>query len=545
MINLAITEQQFNELYPDLVGLYDHFDKPPVQGISAQEFEQQYLSSKLWRLNNCYTITNKDGRLVTFRMNLSQHKVYAASRKHPRVIILKSRQQGISTLWLVSYFDDCVFCPYLNVGLMAQGTDEAATLLERSKLLWDNLADSVKQFAGVGLDKDNMKEFSFTNNSKIFIRVSFRSATLQRLHCSEFGKIANQYPKRAKETKTGTLQALGRGNTGIIESTAEGRNMFKDMWDQGMRALEGGTMSEKDFYPVFLSWLDDPDCVEKVFQADTKESTKYFDKLEREYGLVPTQEQRNFWIVQYRELGKDIFQEYPATPDEAFSAARDGTFFAKDYNKHVVRGKRIRPGLYDDNLHTDVYFDLGVDDYFVLALVQWYRGEYRIVKEYYNEGMGLEHYIDWLAKSGYEIRDLVFPHDIAVRELGNSDGTGRARSRLDIVRELLRERGLPWGSRALVKTSLESGIEMTRRMIKHMWIDSTCTYLMDCLENYSKQFDEKLNVFTDKPVHDKFSHGADLLRQVAIGTSESTKRNSSKLGNEDNTKRRRSAGYDL
>jgi hypothetical protein len=545
MINLAITEQQFNKLYPDLVGLYDHFDKPPVQGISAQEFEQQYLSSKLWRLNNCYTITNKDGRLVTFRMNLSQHKVYAASRKHPRVIILKSRQQGISTLWLVSYFDDCVFCPYLNVGLMAQGTDEAATLLERSKLLWDNLADSVKQFAGVGLDKDNMKEFSFTNNSKIFIRVSFRSATLQRLHCSEFGKIANQYPKRAKETKTGTLQALGRGNTGIIESTAEGRNMFKDMWDQGMRALEGGTMSEKDFYPVFLSWLDDPDCVEKVFQADTKESTKYFDKLEREYGLVPTQEQRNFWIVQYRELGKDIFQEYPATPDEAFSAARDGTFFAKDYNKHVVRGKRIRPGLYDDNLHTDVYFDLGVDDYFVLALVQWYRGEYRIVKEYYNEGMGLEHYIDWLAKSGYEIRDLVFPHDIAVRELGNSDGTGRARSRLDIVRELLRERGLPWGSRALVKTSLESGIEMTRRMIKHMWIDSTCTYLMDCLENYSKQFDEKLNVFTDKPVHDKFSHGADLLRQVAIGTSESTKRNSSKLGNEDNTKRRRSAGYDL
>lgn len=529
MINLRISEEEFDELYPDLAGLYSHFDNPPPAGISTKEFEDRYLSSKLWRLNNIYTIIDKYGQRQTFCMNKSQHKVYAASRKHPRIIILKSRQQGISTFWLVSYFDDCVFCPHLKVGLMAQGTDEAATLLERSKFLWDMLAPSVKAFARVELDKDNSKEFSFTNDSKIFIRVSFRSATLQRLHCSEFGKIANQYPKRAKETKTGTLQALGRGQIGVIESTAEGRNMFKDMWDQGVRALVSGTISAKDFYPVFLSWLDDPDCNEEIDQAPTKESIEYFEKLETDYGIKATRTQKNFWIVQYRELGQDIFQEYPATPDEAFSAARNGTFYSKDFNKHVVQQNRIVRNLYDDNLHTDVYFDLGVDDYFVLALVQWYRGEYRIVKEYFNDGMGLEHYIDWLVDLGVNIRNLVFPHDMAVRELGSSDGQGYARSREDICRELLRERNLKWGIKVLVKTSIANGIEMTRRLLKNCWFDKSCEYLMECCENYSKKYDDKLQQFTDEPVHDHFSHGADVLRQIAVGTIEDPNYNNSRL----------------
>ncbi|MGY2498704.1 hypothetical protein ACW4UO_30035, partial [Klebsiella pneumoniae] len=105
------------------------------------------------------------------------------------------------------------------------------TLLERTKFLWDKLDPDIKAYLNRSLEKDNAKSFTFNNHSQIFIRVSFRSTTLQRLHISEFGKIANHSPKKAKEVKTGTLQALAVGNTGVIESTAEGRNMFKEMWD--------------------------------------------------------------------------------------------------------------------------------------------------------------------------------------------------------------------------------------------------------------------------------------------------------------------------
>lgn len=527
MINLRITEQQFDDLYPDLVGWYDHFDLPPDPELSNEEVEELYLSSKLWRLNNIYTIINKDGHPITFRMNYAQHKVYAATRQHPRVIILKSRQQGISTFWLVSYFDDGMFCPYLNVGLMAQGTDEASTLLERAKFLWDQLDDSVKSFVDVRLVKDNTKEFGFSNDSSIFIRVSFRSTTLQRLHISEFGKIANANPQRAKETKTGTLQALGKGNTGVIESTAEGRNMFKTMWDGSVLALESGQMTEKDFYPVFLSWLDDPDCVQAVNQTEDTEATKYFRELEAKLGVVVTREQRNFWIAQRRELGADLYQEYPATPEEAFLASRDGTYYSRAFNESVVRGGRVKPNLYDPNLPIDVFFDLGVDDYTVLIFVQWYRGQYRIVGEYWNNGYGIGHYLDYAHDTGWDIRDIVLPHDAHQRGT-NTAGSGRAKSTRDVATDHMRLNNYNWGIRVLARSSIADGVEAVRRIIPHISIDTSCTYIIDCFQNYSKEWDEKLMVWKKTPVHDEYSHGADALRQIAMGVRESESSNDSR-----------------
>jgi len=509
-----ITEEEFNEYYPDLQGHYSFFATPPPKDITKGEFERRYLSNKLWRLNNIYTITNKDGELCTFRMNRAQHRVYATARKHPRVRILKSRQQGISTLWLCSFFDDCIFGKHLSIGLMAQGNDEAATLLTRVKLLWDELNPSVKEFLDRRLTRDNTKEYAFNNGCTMFIRVSFRSTTLQRLHISEFGKIANANPQRAKETKTGTLQALGRGNTGIIESTAEGRNEFKFMWDAAVVAAESGQMAAKDFYPVFLSWLDDPDCVESVPQVIDSDAEQYFRDLEFE--LTP--EQKNFWIVQRRELGGDIFQEYPATPEEAFAASRDGTFYSRLFNEKCVRAGGLVSDLYDPNLDTAVYFDLGVDDYFVMLWVQWYRGEYRIVREYWNNGYAIEHYLDEILNVGWQVSELVFPHDIKVRELSVRDGAGKARSRYDIVNEYVKAE-YPYRPHisVLAKGSIADGIEAVRRMIPKMKVDTSCTYLIDCLYNYSKKWDQKLNVWLPTPNHDEFSHGADTLRQVAVG----------------------------
>lgn len=525
---LSITEAEFNELYPDLQGHYSFFNDPVPAGISTQEFERRYLKSKLWRLNNLYTIIDKRGEPVRFNMNKAQHIVYAASRQHPRIIILKSRQQGISTFWLVSYFDDGCFQPFFNIGLMAQGVDEASTLLDRTKFLWDHLDEDIKRYININLEKDNAKAFALSNRSNIFIRVSFRSTTLQRLHISEFGKIANHSPKKAKEVKTGTLQALAVGNTGVIESTAEGRNMFKEMWDASVSALHSGQLAPKDFFPVFLSWLDDPDCKSDIYQTPTDTSAEYFKKLQESTGRTLTQEQMNFWIIQQRELGADIFQEYPATPEEAFTAAKDGTYYSRDYMEHVIRKGRRVPNLYDPNLPTDVYFDLGVDDYMVIGFVQWYRGDWRIVREYWNNGYGIKHYLDEIIASGIPIRAIKLPHDGAKRELGSADNRGRAKSIAQIAREYLKEQGQHIPVHILERGSLVDDIEAVRAMIPNLMIDTSCTYLHDCCLNYSKEFDDKLNVWKKTPLHDEYSHGADVLRQIVIGgiASESYNRSS-------------------
>lgn len=538
---LSITEEVFNRLYPDLIGLYDRFNDPVPKDLSPKLFEQRYLKSKLWRLNNLYKVVDKKGNAVQFKMNYAQHCVYAATRRHPRIIILKSRQQGISTFFLVSYFDDAIFCPFLNVGLMAQGTAEAATLLERSKFLWENFDPGIKLALGIKLKKDNTKELAFSNNSTVFIRVSFRSTTLQRLHISEFGKIANENPKRAKETKTGTLQALGRGNTGAIESTAEGANLFKEMWDQATLAAAKSELSEKDFLPVFLPWIHDPDCVESIDQVIDSKAEKYFTELEAKLGIELTKQQKNFWIVQHRELGEDIFQEYPATPEEAFAATRDGTYYSRLFNEHVVKQGRLVKGLYDENLPVEVYFDLGVDDYFVLLFTQYYSGDFRIVGEYWNNGYDLEHYIDYVIDSPFDVTGLVFPHDIQVRELTGGRASGKARTRLEKVHEMLKDKDVAHiRTRVLAKSSISEGIELVRQMIKDLYIESNCIYIQSCLLNYSKEWDDTLKVWKQTPVHNEYSHGADVLRGIAVNLQTS-------LGNIKGSGRRerRNSGHDV
>lgn len=519
--NLTIDCNKFNELYPDLMGAYNFFNDAPKFN-DPLEFESKYLGNKLWRLNNIYKITDKVGRTIPFKMNLAQHIVYANSRMHPRQIILKARQRGISTFWLVSYMDDAIFAPNLTIGLMAQGKEEATMLLSRGRALWENLDDDVKDFANIALKTDSKTEIAFTNNSTIFIRVSFRSATLQRLHVSEMGKIANQFPKRANEVLTGSLQALYQGNTGILESTAEGHNIFKDLWDKAVKTKSLGIMTAKDFYPTFLSWLDDPDCSIDTYQKPTFDQAKYFEKLELETNTKLTEKQKNFWIAQERELGGAVFQEYPATPDEAFRSVRDGTYYAKLFQHHVTFKNRIVKNLYNPTLPVDIYADIGVDDYFVIIATQWYDNEWRIIDEHFNQGKSLQHYLRYMSKLPYKIRAIRFPHDIKVRDLSTDSANGNAVSRYDICIEFVRKNNLKWIIQALPRDKIEQGVEAVRRVIPKLKIDVKCSYIISCFENYSKQYDEKLQLWLDKPIRNKYTHGADAVRQMAVNTIENS-----------------------
>lgn len=501
---LSITEEEFIELFP---GMFEYKHVFEREWKDDEDFIENYLSSKLWRMNNLYTILDKDGDPVKFLMNRAQHKVYSASLFHPRLIILKSRQQGISTFWLIYFFDEAIFKDNMNLGLMAQGIDEASTLLKRVKYAWLNLSDEIKQYLQISKTTENSKEFGFSNNSTIFIRTSFRSTTLQGLHISELGKIANRTPEKAKETNTGTLQTIKAGNPVAIESTAEGHNMFKDKWDQA--ANHKGKYAPKDLYPVFLSWLQDPDCWLDEPQELNAEQTEYFERLEFEVGYRIADERKWFWVAQYRELGDDIYQEYPSTPEEAFAAVRDGTYYAKLYRIHIANKDKVKAKLYDQALAVDVVMDLGMNDEFVLGFWQDWGGEDRLIQEYANSGEGLAHYVNYINDTGYTIGTVYVPHDVKVKELG----TGI--SRLHRLRELGVRR-----IRVLPRAPIIDGIEAVRRMIPHMWIDPSCEYTISCFLNYSKEWDPIRQVWKDRPLHDVFSHGADMVRYRAMSKKE-------------------------
>lgn len=486
--------------------------------VNSKELLFEYLPSKLWRLNNLYSIINKSGERVPFKMNSAQFYVYSHSLIHPRIIVLKSRQRGISTLWLISFIDDVLTLKNIKSGLMAQDKGAAGGLLERVKDVWENVDPEIKGFLGLRLVKDNSEEFKFSNNSNILINTSFRSATLQRLHISELGKIANKYPEKAKETRTGTLQTIAPGNTVVIESTAEGANIFKHMWDSAVKQktkndislANGGesTLAAKDFYPVFLSWVDDPDCVEPLAQEIDINARNYFTKVENELGVQLRLEKKNFWIAQERELEGSIYQEYPATPAEAFSAAKDGTYWARKYIQQVLTKGHRRKKLYDPQLEVYIACDLGRNDYLVLLFFQFFDNEIRIVGEYYNSGEDIKHYADYILEReqelGWAIKDVALPHDATAVVLG---AYGKSRE------EQFNEAGIT-NTTVLSKEAISVSIDEVRLAMSDIYIDETCSYIEQCILNYSKEWNSTLEIFKDEPKKSEYSHGADAVRYM-------------------------------
>lgn len=514
---LPVSKEQLLELFPKCDA--EIFFRDPK---SDHEFMTRFLPNKLWRLNNLHTIVNKDGEKIPFVMNKPQLRVYAASLIHPRLIILKSRQQGISTFWLISYHDDAIFRDHLSIGLMAQGRDEAGTLLTRTKLDWDNFNEDIKKRFNLTIEKDNADEIGFNNGSTVFIRTSFRSATLQRLHISEYGKICNRSPSKAKEVKTGTLQAIKPGNNVVIESTAEGINDFKYMWDKDY-GKDPLTLGPKEFYCVFLSWVYDDDCRSDVYRKPTKEQEIYFAEIEKELNIELSEAQKNFWIDQYGELGEAIYQEYPSTPEEAFRAVRDGTYYATMYNTLVINKQRRIKGLYDKNLPVHLAMDIGMNDLFVLGFFQVWRGEVRLIHEYVCNGKGLKHYVNYIYNTGYNVEDMYCPHDIAVREL--NDGKDRESKMQELNQELIDESGKGAFENLIVlpKIPVSDGVEMVRAMLNNFYIDESCSYIHDCFLNFSKQWDERLEVWKDQPRKDDYIHGMDMIRYLAFADTMSNK----------------------
>lgn len=511
---LSISEEQFDYLYPYLR------DQKKLLYIEPHEMKDWdellvHLQSKIWRLNSgLYKIKDKFGNLIPFVMNFAQHISYSKIAYHPREIILKSRQRGISTFWLISFFDDSLFIDNLKAGLMSQGLEESKSLFEKIDTAWENFPAEILEFLELRIKTNNTKEISFTNGSIMYVRTSFRSGTLQRLHISEMGKIANKYPDKAKETKTGSLQSIAPGNIVIVESTAEGnKNMFHQMWKDSEAHKDN--LSPKDMQPVFLSWLDDPDCLSSVEVPITEEAQSYFNDLEGQLQIKLTDSQKWWWIAQYRELGSDIHQEYPATPKEAFDAVRDGTFYTTLYRTYLEGLNRILDDLYDEALPVHVAMDMGRNDTFVLVFFQEYYSENRIVYEYYNDGMDLEHYTNYMKKMIRKgkikhMGTVYMPHDANVKDLQAKQ------TRIKFVRDQ------GFKAKLLKRTDREVGIENVRRMMKNLWVDSKCKYILEMFTSYGKEWDDINGVWKEKPKHDKWSNPADAVRYMAMRRGKAT-----------------------
>lgn len=469
-----------------------------------QEFIANQLGSKLWRMDNLYKIRDKNAKLITMRMNQAQRSVLT-KYQHSRKIILKTRQQGISTLFLAYNLDSCLFIPGYQAGVQSYGQDEADKLSKRAELMWEELSSDIKELMGITLVSNNSKGMTFSNGSVLKIG-NFRGDTLQSLHVSELGKIAKRYPEKAKELKTGAFQSVGKGNKITIESTAEGKSgLFYETWQKALLKEKSGKFGPFDFQPIFLSWIYDPDCNIDTPPEIDDELDAYFTKIETDLNVTLTDTQKWWYAAKKDELGDDMKQEYPTTADEAFEQSVEGSYYKNEFKK-----LKVSTGLYDENLKVHSAFDLGITDTFSIGFFQKHPdGSIKIIAEYQNSGHKLEHYWDifvYLAETYGWVHGITYvPHDVYKTEL--IAGMTRWDAMVD----------LGFDPVLVAYHKIPDGIEATRQFLKEVEIEEKCVGIITAIQSYRKKYDRGLGVYLQSPVHDEHSHQADMLRYMAMG----------------------------
>lgn len=260
---------------------------------------------------------------------------------------------------------------------------------------------------------------------------------------------------------------------------------------QGWATFIGTPKGHNQFYDVWEAAQGNPDWFSLRLQASTS-------------GLLPQEE-----IDALRaSMSED---QYRQELECSFEAAVTGAYYGKIIEKMEGDGQ-VCAVPHDPALNVDVYFDLGFNDATAMWFVQSERSgmRHRVIRYYENSGEALGHYAGILNEwknNGYRYGRIVLPHDGAVKDLK----TGKS------VQEILADAGIV--TEVLPRTdNLMGEVDMVRTTLPQCWFDKDNTKQgVEALKQYRKRWDDKRQVFGDRPYHDWTSHAADAFRYFVVG----------------------------
>ena len=238
-------------------------------------------------------------------------------------------------------------------------------------------------------------------------------------------------------------------------------------------------------------------------RAETEPNWKLLEFKASQTGIVNEDELK----AAEREMGQEKYQQ---EFECSFSASVEGSYYGKLVNEIEAKGQLCKIER-DDLCKTYVAWDWGMGDSTSIWVAQVAGQEIRLMDYIENHGQGLDWYVRELTNRGWHKASQLLPHDVQVRELG----TGRSRL------EVLQDAGLD--CTVVPRLGVDDGIQAVRRMLPRCWFNIPATKQgVDCIRNYRREYDEKRQVFFDKPLHDWSSHGSDAFRYLAVGMDNQT-----------------------
>lgn len=354
------------------------------------------------------------------------------------------------------------------------------TYTQAKKVIWEGITNDGDRFL------DFIPKELIESTSASELKITLKSGSIIRLIGSDqydavrgsnpigcvFSEFAYQAPMAWE-----VVAPILRANDGwaVFQSTPNGKNFAFRLWEK-VRDL-------KHWWTELLT-IDDTGV---LTEADIDE--------ERAEGRDEVILQQEYWCN--------------------FSAGALGAYYV-DFVNSAREENRICKVHYDRLKTVDVFFDLGRNDKTSILFVQTKGEEIRIIDSYENHSVEFAHYIQFLRDTGYQIRYLWLPHDGYHK---------RVEAKLSCAGQA-EEAG--FNVRQVPNIPIESGINLVRKLFPRLWFDEeNCSILIDALEDYKKEYDEKRKDFKNHPYHSWSSHMADCCRYMAVvmeGTSLDTGR---------------------
>lgn len=189
----------------------------------------------------------------------------------------------------------------------------------------------------------------------------------------------------------------------------------------------------------------------------------------------------------------------------------DGAIFGKEMEQAELEN-RITNVPYDPSKPCHAVFDLGWADNTACWIIQYVGFDIRVLRYFEDNQKTIQHYLSLMQTFGYIYDTIWLPHDGAAKSLG----TGKS------IEEIVRATGLK--VQILDRVPITDSINAARTIFPRCYFDRKNTEEgLNCLRHYRYDVDEH-GTFSQKPLHDIYSHGADAWRYIGLMVNEPKKR---------------------
>lgn len=357
--------------------------------------------------------------------------------------------------------------------------------------------------------KSTQMEGRFTNKSRLKLLGYFQSGQDK----SGVGTSAQDYTitELALFTKEDPIPRL----IPIIENRAEQKRLMVVSTPRGKR--------RNPLWQLMQSLEGNPEAIVMTRTIDD------LNEQMRKAGLPPVltaEELERIRDTYSKRFGNDRMfeQEYYCSFEEMDAAAVYGEAYMK-----MMADKRIVDFNIDPGRPVYVTFDIGASgmhsDATSWIAWQWYNGRLMIFDCGEGHGKALPEYVDVLQTKPWfpKLAEIILPWDGDHHEKAvNTTPADMMRARFPRVSVLAKSNKV-WkipGSRS-GDYSIVTDIQQVRMQLYNTIVhESACQWLLECLESYKYEFNYKLQMWTEKPLHDKHSHMMDALRYTVQATKE-------------------------